>query len=443
MRNAVVFALVALLALGGMAALLSFGAASQDRAFDASVMGVEGLTTWLPDQGVAVARSHPRLSPKAADLSLRILPLYDVDIEATASAPQTKEGLASQTTQRDIEWHVVFKKLEQLPTLLVMPKWRTGFASTAVAHVSLLTFYFDIETLLAQLGLEGLQLVRRPAEFETTTTHVTATTAPSKIALFHAQLFNRTTLPKHCLEIVGFKSGALLIHCKATSQVPAAHYLSDPDILNNHGLSLAGNAGFAAAMIASLRPEGRTAPVYLDTSTELLLDMDEADTEAREYTREPEDLARFFAYPLSVLWGVAAMILAVTLWRGARRFGPPARLDQGRLEGSKTAAIEAKARLLRLSGNDARMAAEFVQARLADLAAQTFGPGMGDAGTARFFALLKSRNASLAADFHAVTTRLTDQSATLSRAELHRLLETFRDLLERVTDGTGPISKPH
>lgn len=444
MRNAVIIGVV-LLVLGGMIALFSSGA--REGTLDISVMGVEGLGKWLPTASVGVVRSHPRRAPRAADLSLRILPLYDVDLERDAVIPKSAAESARQSTQRDISAEVFFRKLENLPTLVVFPKWLSGFATTEVAHTSLLIGDYDHNRLIQQIGLPGLRITHGAPAFETARLNPGKAAPLQMVTLYHAQLFRRDGLPRPCREVIGFNKGALLIYCDDIGYLDAAYYLSDPDILNNHGLSLAENAGFAVALINGLRPSGNTRPVYLDTGREEMLDMGETDSEARPYTREAEDFARFFSYPLSVFWGLAAVILGLTLWRGVRRFGPSLDAGEDRLEASKTAAIDAKARLLRLSGNDGRMAREFVQARLADLAAQTFGAGIreagiGEAGISRLFAHLASRDPGLAAQFSRVTTHLIGKGAEMPPTELHRQLETFRDLLERVTHGPARVSKP-
>ncbi len=443
MPKVAIFVVIGLLALGGIFWLVMPDQdAARDRRLDASVMGVEALRTWLPEAGIAVVRSHPRLSPSAADLSLAILPLYDTNLLSEENPPQTKEEYARQKDQREIYSYDFFAKIDALPTLVVLPKWRTGFATAEVAHASLLIDTADITRIARQTGLARVSVLRRPAFFETANRAADTNQPPLAVALFHAQLFDRDTLPNYCAELVGFTYGSLVIRCDAHGTIAAAHYLSDPDLLNNHGLSVAAHADFIPALINAIRPAGNTNPVYLDTSPFLLVITGDNETEAQDYTRDPVDLARFFAYPLSVLWALAAVVLGVAIWRGARRFGPAQPSSDDRPEATKTAAIEAKARLLRLSGNDGRMAAEFVQARLSDLAFQTFGQGIGEAGTTRLLALLDRRNPALASEFRRVTATLIETGSTLPPHELHRQLETFRDLLERVTHGSEPIPKP-
>jgi hypothetical protein len=112
--------------------------------------------------------------------------------------------------------------------------------------------------------------------------------------------------------------------------------------------------------------------------------------------------------------------------------------DDG-LEQSKTVSIDAKARLLRLSGNDGRMVAEFVRARLDALSEASLGTG---GSHDRLFTLLARRDAALASQFRNTCAQLMTHGTAMPKHELNQHLATFRDLLERLTHGPAPISKP-
>lgn len=440
---------IAVLGLG----YLVFGSSEDqktDRALDRSVIGIEGLVKWLPEQGIKVIRSNPRLTPRATNLSLRILPLYDTDLFATDDLPTTSAEEMLQTTQRDLEWWVFSQKTYDLRSLVVLPKWRTGFVKSKVAHeVTLIPMPLMVQVMtnlyMPQDGLVRLGGTMPPSQ-------LSIGDAPlRRVAMYQAQLFRRNTLPAHCTELLGLPEGALLIDCAAEdgNTLGRAHYLSDPDLINNHGLSLAENASFAADMIGYLRQmeaPDEARPVYLDTSADLLLSTYEDTNEAQPYERGETEFARFFDYPLSVLWAVAGVILALAGWRGARRFGPARHPLQDGLEQSKTVGIDAKARLLRISGNDGRMVGEFVRARLDTMAEATFGaaagPASADPAHARLFQVLARRDAALSAQFQAVSTDLISRGSAMPQRDLYSLLETFRDLLERLTHGPDQISKP-
>ncbi len=108
MPRIAIFLALGLVAVGAVLWLAMPGDAARDRRLDVSVMGVEALRTWLPDNAIAVVRSHPRLAPRAADLSMAILPLYDTSLSAEADPPQTKEDYARQQDQRDISSQAFF-----------------------------------------------------------------------------------------------------------------------------------------------------------------------------------------------------------------------------------------------------------------------------------------------------------------------------------------------
>ena len=420
-----------------------------NRMLDASVIGVDGLFRWLPGQGVRVVRSNTRLSPRAANLSLRVLPLYDVDLFSTAEPPQTKDAEMLQSTQRELDWWVLGAKLYDLRSLIVLPKWRSGFVKSGVAHDTTLIPERELAQVMSNLYLPQNALLR--VKDTITTGRVAMNGAQSrKVALFAAQLFRRDVIPATCTELLGLPEGALLLDCAAneTGELAQAYILSDPDLINNHGLSLAENASFAVDMISALRQigaKGDTRPIYLDTSVDLLLITDKAVDEGQNYARGETEFARFFAYPLSVLWAVAGVILALAGWRGLRRFGPAVQPAQDSLEQSKTVGIDAKARLLRISGNDGRMVGEFVRTRLDALAEAAFGARSGTSAAPvadRLFKHLARRDAALSAKFRAVSDDLITRGADMPQRELYSHLETFRDLLERLTHGSDPISKP-
>lgn len=470
--------------------LILIAPAAGDRRLNASVMGADGLRHWLESQGVPVTRSNPRLTPLREDLSLALLPLYDTDLYDTAPAPQTDEARMAQTSPREAPGWLVEDMAEKLPTLIVLPKWRTGFALTGIAHEQTQIPPAEVQALIGQTGLAATRLVPvvngitggemslrspgdaapaapRPPPGDGERDEIDGPAAPQggsilpaapeavarppgesvvpvppaapergpavpgpahRIALFRAQLLDRASLPPDCAELAGLPAGALVVHCAGHEDMPGATYLSDPDLLNNHGLRLAGNAAFATALVEALR-NGDLRPVLLATEPVYIRTGGE---QPEPHERTGEDLARFFAWPLSAMWAMGGLVLALALWRGARRFGP-ARGPQDRTEASsRRAAIAAKARLLRLSGADARMAAEHVHSHLADLAVQTLGPGAGnDPGIARWFALTARRNPELADEIRATARRITSDTPP---ADLPRLIQTLHALTRKAQD---------
>ena len=434
MRN-VAPMLIALVLLGaGAMGFMALRDAALDRRLDGSVIGLGGLSVWLKDGDIAVRKSHPRLSPTLGDLGLRVLPLYDVDLADNADAPETPREVIGQATQRDIRAGVYWAKLDDLPSLVLLPKWTSGMMLTKVAHDETLIPPGLFPALFRQMRLDGLRLDRRGAAF---VTDRLGAGDDYEVALFQAQTFAPDSVPAACREHTSFGDGVLILACNWRGTSHETLIVSDPDLMNNHGLSLAQNAGFSRALILELTA-GDARPVYVDTSPEVLISSDEGQAERRDYTRSSSDLARFFDYPFSVLWSMLMLVLALLLWRGAKRFGPVLSDDDGRIEQSKTAAIAAKARLLRLSGNDGQMVADFVRGQVQDLTTRTFGPNLGAAGQKRYFDHLARRDPGLASAFHASVDALITNGPNMPRAELHRALETYKHLLERVVDTHGP-----
>lgn len=438
MRNALPMILVGALVLAGLAGLLLLGGGREDRRLDASVIGIDGLATWLRAEGLGVERSNPRFRPAWSQLTFRVLPLYDTDLDADPPEAKTPREAYYATTLRNIESWDLNSRLHDLPALVILPKWVAGTVVSSAAHDSALIPLEQVERLPRQIGNWPLRLVRPAGGF------VTEEVGQDQIALFHPQLFDPASLPQTCDAVVGMAQGVLVAACGfgdgGDSQ--PVYLLSDPDLMNNHGLALADNAEVTEWLFRALAPEAATgeaeAPrIYIDTEAENMVDYYSHDDQRQDYDRSATDFARFFAPPLTGLWAVLAILLGLALWRGARRFGP-ARADSADTpEQSKLAAIATNARLLRIAGHDARMAADLVQANLSDLAQTTFGRavGAGPQGIARLFAHLSRRDPARTAELQAVAQRLTDTTTSLSQAELHRQLDAFRRLLETLTHG--------
>ncbi|MCV9946261.1 MULTISPECIES: hypothetical protein [Rhizobium] len=412
-----------LLFLGLLLALVAVAifALSRGSDFDHSPLGNKGLELWLQAKGIPVVRSDPHVARARSEISLRIIPLSIRQGEAAVSqANEDADDAGPESPVRESNRYA-------LPTLIVLPKWRGSVSTEGVADKSALVDLADIGGELDKIGYSDFGFARSKTGFEAAQPQL-KTGQPIKIALYQAQTFERSSLPSGCRELAGTPLGALLLRC---TDNPNVYLLSDPDLMNNHGLALADNASFAVSLVTLLRRAGETRPVYLDTAG-LPLDRKKPVDEGRSYERSASDLKRFFVYPLSLIWGTLLVVAAVCFWRGAYRFGPALPEASANTELSKTAAIEAMARLLRLSGNDGRMTGQFVLHLLADKAQQLFGPGAGnEAGIARLFQRLARRDPAAAKALHSSAQALIDRGHLMTRASLHRNLETFRKSLEQ------------
>ena len=440
MSKALKFASAAVvLVLGGLALLQ---AAKVGGDLDRSALGVAALSRLAPELGLTFQEPAGWHALKASALSMRILPIYDLDLNSEDQPAASQQEQLGQSTLRELDSDVFYSKVTGLETLVVLPKWRGAVIVTGGAHRDFLIAPSMFNTLLPQLYLQRPTIQHVTDGFADEQVQINGTRV--RVALFQPQTFKRHTLPKRCKELAGLAEGALLIHCSAVVGKPEMAALSDPDLLNNHGITMAENAAFIVASLGVLQATTETRPIYLDTSTEQLL-APEQDKAAQHYNRDTDNLLRFFVWPLSLFWLAGAAVFVVAIWRGAMRFGPVQQVAEDRLEISKLAAIDAKARLIRMSRNDGRMVAEFTLTRLQNLAHQTFGggpatghaPGIGRAGVDRLYAKFASQNPKDAAELRACVEVLQSSAGTLPPSELRRILDRFAELLERLMDGPG------
>lgn len=412
--------------LGMIFAVLISALPASAQSIERSVIGIDGLSHLLREANIAQRRSNPFITRDSDEFSLRILPLYDVDLRGQDGPPLRTPH---DSTLRDISQSVARQKISALPSLVILPKWRRGFKDAEVAHESLLVPTAQLNELWTQLFDTRPTFERLGARF-----------APvpwdgGDLALFHAQGIPLTGLPYGCIPKLSDGKMVFVLACSrkgATNGQHDTYVILDPDLMNAHGLGLADNAAFAVDLIQS-RLRDDTRPIYIDTSTEILLD-------AEPVGYEKQSLAHFFAYPLSVLWGIFALILAALMWRGWRRFGKPVPRPSGAHELSQTAAIGATARLLRLSGHDGPPVADFVRAQLGDLAIQVFGPqGGGANGQKRLFEHIAKQDPALAKEFEASALDLIARAPELPRNDLYRKLHHYSSLLEKVADCHGTL----
>ena len=152
MRNLPLFIVVALI-VAGLGGVLLLGGNSADRRLDASVIGLDALEPWLEAQGLNVERSNPRIRPNIEELSLRILPLYDTDLDSAAPEPADARAAFYASDLRDLDRVDVETRLATLPALVILPKWVAGTAVSNVAHESALIPQATLHRLTRQLGL--------------------------------------------------------------------------------------------------------------------------------------------------------------------------------------------------------------------------------------------------------------------------------------------------
>jgi hypothetical protein len=110
--------------------------------------------------------------------------------------------------------------------------------------------------------------------------------------------------------------------------------LTDPDVLNNAGLSRSGNAKFAVSLIDELRDDG---PVVFDETL-------------HGFAEEPSLWKALFRFPLAVVTLHVVLLMVVVVWAGLGRFGP-ARGAPPALAAGKEYLVRNTAALLRVAGH--------------------------------------------------------------------------------------------
>lgn len=438
----IILGLTAIALIAGLVLLMRN---SRDGALDTGPLGISTLAPWLEASEIPARASHPRKHPEREKFALRVVPLYDTDLEAYpweyglsdtdeswnsyTSNPKVSNDLKA-VTLRDISLDVVEMKLDLIPTVILLPKWRGAMDLLGIAHESALIPLSEINQVTEQLSLEGLRVVRPDPAFTETRTEV------GTVTLFHAQVFG--DLPRSCREVMTLNDAPMVIYCKR-KELPGVFVASDPDLMNNHGLLIGENGDSARALLEKLRGDAE-GEIYVDMSSRLLTISERSD-ERHDYERQGDDFERFFRYPFPVFWLGGLAVLALLIWRGSRRFG--ARRDESddglvlSRDKARSTATDARARLLRLSGSDTAIVADYVEARLRDAARARLG---AEAGTPdRLIATLSKRDPDQAKALADTSAQLTNRMTPLAPSARARLLDRFHILLKEIGDPHGPL----
>ena len=277
----------------------------------------------------------------------------------------------------------------EAPLVVVLPKWRgmpnmenPGWIGGAELHPEA-----SVEQVLENLGADGLKKIGIEREEGSGLrgcsagwrSAASAGIVDYRVGLAPAQLL----APGPGLEPeVTCGKGLLIARHRAAGQ-PEIYLISDPDLLNNHGLD-----------------DGDNAVLVFDFLTHRLgakgLILDET---IHGFRRAPGLLAEAFRFPLLLAVLQILVLAGVLLWAGMGRFGkpvpPPAGLGSGR-----QVLIDSTARLLTHGGHGAGSVARYFHQTLRALAA-----GLGMSSDAPDSEVLKrlqriSRDRRLGMDLH-------------------------------------------
>jgi hypothetical protein len=280
----IIVVVVAAVSLGVAAALTAFGdelagekpSAGAD-SYSQSAIGHRGLVEILERLDVPVVQSRSNSAEKARHGLLLVL-------EPTVSDD------ASKTKLRDL--------VRSAPrTLVVLPKWygsaNPGATWIEGAHLLPST---EIDDVLEAIGIESTMGISRVGKGDDFLGDV-----------------SRSPLIKHDPQLIELDESSLVYDSlgytllfRRTDGEHEVYILTDPDVLNNHGLRLPENGLFAINLIERLREGG---PVIVD---EVI----------HGYAQQPSLLRTLFRFPL-VLATMQVLICALlAIWAAIVRFGP-------------------------------------------------------------------------------------------------------------------------
>jgi hypothetical protein len=389
-----------------------------------SPVGMDGLRVWLTAEGGDAQSFSGGWLLDPDTIGLLVVPLHDTQPDRTLVPAQTKQELLFQQDEFDINWPVLFQKLDRAPALVVLPKWRSGMRLTGIAHPALLVDANRVDAILQRLTGDRSITANRTRRVFTALPYKDRTGAVLTTELYAAQLFDGTA----CDPIIGSGTQTLLAYCPLVGSRSSVLVLSDPDLMNNHGLRLGQNASIASDVLLTEAGDGS---VVIDYSRDDWFAEPDAPPQR---DRTWADLLRFFEPPFLALWLGAGITLTLVLWRSLRRVGPVT--DAVATGISKMQAIRARARLMRLTGQDGALVADYAQARIAATAARLVGPGqarqIGEEGA--FLRFVARRSRDLATRLEIVLTRLHALPAAIPAAAAIRHVEDLEQILEQIAN---------
>jgi hypothetical protein len=415
--------LVVLLMLGGIWYALS----GRQQALRSSPSGLDGLQIWLASQEVSAWSFLGGWPIDQSDIGLLILPIYDTALDKDRIPPATPEEYLWQTDEYDLSAGVARRKAGKARTLVVLPKWRSGMRLNQVAHPVLLVPPEGPEAVLRALVHNGKPEVTHLPEPMTGFRYRSSGGQNLDAEIYAAQVFRSDA----CEPIIGTAEAMLLAQCPVQTgkggKVTSVLVLSDPDLINNHGLRLGDNARIAYDIMAG---EAGDLNVVIDYSNRVWL-TDPGKGSQRERTWA--DLQRFFEPPFRILWICGAVTLVLLLWRGAVRYRA-VRASKVMLGAGKMVAVNARARLMRLSGQDGALVGEYAAARLSSVASTVLGNAHGGrfAGPDAFLKYVERRHPRHGGRLRQILADIADLPAALPAADAIRHIDSLEQILEQI-----------
>lgn len=401
----------------------------RQQALRSSASGLDGLRVWLSSEGVDAQNFLGGWPVLTEEVGLLVIPLYDTALGRDRDPPRTKEELVFQQDEYDLTWSPIWEKADMVPTVVVLPKWRSGMRLTKLAHPALVSSGEDIQrlgrTIVAGADF-NFAYARTPfSEF----TYVGADGQRRGAILYAAQTFSSS----QCRPLVGSIEAMIVGDCKTRAGDGSARIIliSDPDLVNNHGLTLGDNAFIVRDLVKVFAGDKR---VLLDYSRRNWLT---TGNERSERERTWADLWRFFSPPFTLIWLGGVLVFALVLWRAGLRFGPSAP-GLRRMGASKTMAIAARARLMLMSGRAGALAEDYMRARLATTASTIFGTAhaRGFSTPESFLNYTRRRHPDHAPALTEALNTIQSLPAAATARHAMDVIDTLDTILETITHDT-------
>ena len=206
---------------------------------------------------------HPTKTKKE-DIKLRILPLYDPDVFSFSRKAQDS-GNDLSTVMRQIGRNQFSRKIRDIPTLVVLPKWRYGALRQERFHPEFLIGPAAHKLPFADSAKLGAPEIRHgDDQFITAVPVITGKNVPAglnikrDLTLYAPQTMSAGSLSfKACVSEIEFAGETLLAQCQWVSNRSKFWLLTDPDLMNNHGAGQGDNAGFVYDLALALVGEGK------------------------------------------------------------------------------------------------------------------------------------------------------------------------------------------
>jgi hypothetical protein len=409
---------------------------------DRSAIGFDGLARLLQDEAYEARTFTGGDELEVDGLGLRIVPVYQEGLASAFLSGRSEEAYL-EPPARSIPLYVIIAKAEAAPTLVIMPKWSDGIRRSALAHPDFLlnhpdrfpapeenadaapdpeedadaepdetpadtetpdgseadatreyelgesrvTLNDDLDELTKEEDETGPEFVLPELYLERTDTLQVETISARFFGDVSLRAPQFMQLPETCEPLIGDRDAAVLARCHFGTEKIDYWVLSDPDILNNHGLHAGSNAAAALAIVDELAGGEE---IVIDYTTRLW-------SRPVEDRRTLDELLRFVAPPFVWLWLAAGLVFLLAWWRGFVRDRPVFSLFDHGHRGARETVVVAQSRLMRNTGRDGALLRVLAQQRALALCDLLLGRDDRSSNRqARMLAFVARRNRDLA-----------------------------------------------